>query len=222
MSTGSSLHLTLGTEIESPFEWDGFAHVALHCWNQKQQVNPCIHRLSGVLNFVYVNLLHVSIQLIGYRDSVFRKGCMVASFSLPQDNKENQLSENLDLDQRNTFSYIIDCIHKEANFFKAFRCVEEAVQEKNKELFQRMRWLHHLDHEGEADEGFDWNTPLKGFENLLHLLCENKEDAEATFTSNFCKAAVFENVCESFEILLLNYKGTRNHYMSGMLLLHCS
>ncbi|KAI3863004.1 hypothetical protein MKX03_023559 [Papaver bracteatum] len=201
MSTGSSLHLTLGIEIEPPFEWEGFTHVALHCWNQKQQVNPCIDRLPGVLNFVYVNLLHVSIQLIGYQDSVFRKGCMVASFSLPQDNKENQLSENLDLDPRNTFSYIIDCIHKEANFLKAFQCVEETVQEKNEALFQ------------------------SGFENLLRLLCENKEDAEATFTqvkSNFCKDAVFENVCESFEILLLKYKGTRNHYMSGMLSLRCS
>ncbi|RZC56658.1 hypothetical protein C5167_015498 [Papaver somniferum] len=133
VSTGSSLHLTLGIEIEPPFGWEGFAHVALHCWNQKQQANPCINQLLG-------------------------------------------------------------------------------VQEKNEELFQRMRWLHHLDHEGEADEGFDWNYPLKGFENLLHILYENKEDAEARFTlvkSNFCKAVVFENVCESFEILLLKYKRTR-------------
>ncbi|KAI3929233.1 hypothetical protein MKX01_006469 [Papaver californicum] len=225
VSTGSSLHLTLGIEIEPPFEWEGFAHAALHCWNQKQKANPCIDQLPGGLNLVYVNLLHVSLQLIGYQDSVFRKGCMVASFSLPQDNKENQLSENLDLDQRNTFGYIIDCIDKEANFFKAFRCVEETVQEKNEELFQRMRWLHHLYHEGEADEGFDWNSPLQGFENLLLLLYENREDAEATFTlvkSNFCKAVVFENICESYEILLLKYKRTRKHYMRGMLSLHCS
>ncbi|KAI3900832.1 hypothetical protein MKW92_038411 [Papaver armeniacum] len=75
VSTGSSLHLTLGIEIEPPFEWEGFAHVALHCRNQKQQVNPCIVQLPGVLNFVYVNLLHVSMRLIGYQDSVFRKGC---------------------------------------------------------------------------------------------------------------------------------------------------
>ncbi|KAI3851735.1 hypothetical protein MKX03_034366 [Papaver bracteatum] len=225
VSTGSSLHLTLGIEIEPPFEWEGFTHVALHCWNQKRQVDPCINQLLGGLNSVYVNLLHISIQLIGYQDSVFRKGCMVASFSLPHEKKENQLSENLDLDQRSTFSYIIDCIDKEASFLKAFRCVEEAIQEKNEELFQRLRWLHHLDHEGEADKGFDWDSPLKGFENLLRLLNENREDAEATFTlvkSSFCKAVAFENVCESFEMLLLKYKRTRKHYMSGMLSLHCS
>ncbi|RZC71166.1 hypothetical protein C5167_034430 [Papaver somniferum] len=225
VSTGSSLHLTLGIEIEPPFEWEGFAHVALHCWNHKRQVNPCINQLLGGLNSVYVYLLHISIQLIGYQDSVFRKGCMVASFSLPQNKKENQLSENLDLDQRKTFSYIVDCIDKEANFLKAFQCVEEAIQEKNEEWFQRLRWLHHLDHEGVADEGFDWTSPLEGFENLLRLLYEDREDAEATFTlvkSSFCKAVAFENVCESFEMLLLKYKRTRKHYMSGMLSLHCS
>ncbi|XP_026457973.1 uncharacterized protein LOC113358592 isoform X2 [Papaver somniferum] len=225
VSTGSSLHLTLGIEIEPPFEWEGFAHVALHCWNQKRQVNPCINQLLGGLNSVYVYLLHISIQLIGYQDSVFRKGCMVASFSLPQNKKENQLSEKLDLDQRKTFSYIVDCIDKEANFLKAFQCVEEAIQEKNEEWFQRLRWLHHLDHEGVADEGFDWTSHLEGFENLLRLLYEDREDAEATFTlvkSSFCKAVAFENVCESFEMLLLKYKRTRKHYMSGMLSLHCS
>ncbi|MCL7031896.1 hypothetical protein MKW94_002280 [Papaver nudicaule] len=225
VSTGFSLHLTLGIEIEPPFEWEGFAHVALYCWNQKQQVNPCNHQLAGGLNFVYVILLHVAIQLIGYQDSIFRKGCMVASFSHPQDNKENQLSEILDLDQRSTFSYIIDCIDKEANFLKALRCVEEAVQEKNEELFQRIRWLHHLDHEGEAEVGFDWNSPSEGFENLMRLYHENGDDAEATFNlvkSNFCKTVVFESVCKNFETLHLKYKRTRKHYTNGMLSLHCS
>ncbi|KAK9269787.1 hypothetical protein L1049_001565 [Liquidambar formosana] len=31
-STGFSLHLTFGIEVEPLFEWEGFAHVALNCW----------------------------------------------------------------------------------------------------------------------------------------------------------------------------------------------
>ncbi|OVA13033.1 JmjC domain [Macleaya cordata] len=225
-STGFSLHLTLGIEVEPPFEWEGFAHVALHCWNrnQKQLAYTPTDPLSGILNVMSINLLHISIQLIGCRDPVFRKACMVISFSLSSDNEENQQSDVLDLSQRSTFRYVVNCIGKEACFLEAFKSVEAAIQEKNEDLFQRMRWLRHLYHE-EKTEGPDWNTPLTGFENLLQLYNGKREDAEAAFTevkSKFCRDVVFENVCESFKILFQKYKSTRKQYMNGMLSLHCT
>ncbi|XP_058224695.1 uncharacterized protein LOC131333889 isoform X2 [Rhododendron vialii] len=73
-----SLHLTLAIEVEPPFEWEGFAHVALHNWNQnqKQSSSMSCDSLCGSLNAISVILMRVAIKLIGDSDPTFRKACL--------------------------------------------------------------------------------------------------------------------------------------------------
>ncbi|KAG6769371.1 hypothetical protein POTOM_025002 [Populus tomentosa] len=76
-----SLHVTLGIEVEPPFEWEGFAHVALHCWyqTQKQLHRASAEPLSGILDLMPVTLLHLMIELIGASDSTLREASLVGA-----------------------------------------------------------------------------------------------------------------------------------------------
>ncbi|KAJ4959079.1 hypothetical protein NE237_026190 [Protea cynaroides] len=224
-STGYSLHLTLGVEVEPPFEWEGFAHVALHCWNQNQQTAPLtIDDISlDVLHVMSVKLLHIAIRLLGDRDPTFRKACMVTAFSLPSNTTGKSWFHTPDLNQRTTFSYVINTIEKESKFFEVFKSIEAVVQ-KNEDPFHQMRWIEHLCQDGVTKEQ-DSSRSSSKYKDFLLLCNEHGEEAEVAFTqvkSKFCRDIEYNDACENFRTLLEKYRKTRKQYMNGMLSLHCN
>ncbi|CAK7345588.1 unnamed protein product [Dovyalis caffra] len=216
-----SLHVTFGIEVEPPFEWEGFAHVALHCWyqTQKQLHHASIEPLSGTMDLMSVILLHVMIELIGASDSTLRKASLVGADFLP-------LEANvwLNLDQKTTFNHIMDQINKASKFLEVFRNVEVAI-EKNEDPFHRMRWLRHLYQETQTVQEHDWNVPFGEFQNFFPAYAQHKDMAKAAFMqvkSKFCDEVLFEDVIDRYKLLLENYKKARKQYMNGMLSLHCN
>ncbi|XP_042498016.1 uncharacterized protein LOC122076663 isoform X2 [Macadamia integrifolia] len=161
-STGYSLHLTLGIEVEPPFEWEGFSHVALHCWYQNQQTTPLtVADISlDVLNVISVKLLHIAIRLLGDRDPTFRKACMVTAFSLPSNTTSKMWSHTLDMNQRTTFSYVTNTIDRESKFLEVFKSIEAGVQ-NNEDPFEQMRWMQHLCQDGVTTKELDWRQSSK-------------------------------------------------------------
>ncbi|KAK6933497.1 JmjC domain [Dillenia turbinata] len=199
-----SLHLTLGIEIERPFEWEGFVHVALNAWLQKQKQShyESNDSLSGILYTACSNLLHVSIQMVGDSDPAFRKACLVAVHTLPDDARAK-----LDLNNRANFSQLISKIATKGTFFNAIRRIEEAI-EKNEDPFHNLRWLQNLGEDGELI-GSEAKNPFLVAENYFGLLVECRHSAEQTFTqlkSEFCSAVVFEDVESIYKMLLEKYK----------------
>ncbi|KAL5699668.1 hypothetical protein ACHQM5_030540 [Ranunculus cassubicifolius] len=207
-STGFSFHLTLGIEIEPPFEWEGFAHVALHCWNQINKP-----RIQTSMNGMSITLLHIAIQQIGTIEPTFAKACLVAASFSPL---ETQLLNH----QKSIFNYIINKIDNDKGFSNAIKSLEITIKDNNEDRFQRLRWLRHL-----YIEGLDWNDPLNELKDMFVAFSEHRHEAEATFAevkSRFCREVVFEKVCESFVKLVGKYKRARTQYMNGMLSLHCN
>ncbi|GAB4838312.1 hypothetical protein Ancab_027842 [Ancistrocladus abbreviatus] len=207
-----SLHLTLAVEIEPPFEWEGFAHVALHCWSQNQKFcQDLAFGFSEIMNVVSVSFLHVAIRLISGAESIFRRACLVAAKSLPSDTEDW-----LDKNQRAIFKQLIDKISELAGFTEALHSVQMAIQ-RNEDPFHWMRWLRVL--KGQDKIEHCWN----GIDKLLSLIHQHKDSAEAAFLhvkSNFCREVVFEDVKLSFKMLYAMYKKVRKQYMNGMLSLH--
>lgn len=210
------------------YRWEGFAHIALHCWNEnkKQTTHSSTESTLQFPVITFINLLHVAIRIIGDNDSTFRKACMVAAFSLPFDSNSQakQSSGPLDINQRATFSYIIDEINARSSFSEAFKIVEVAVQGRSDDSLQWMRWLGQLSQGGTGDETIDYDNPWKAFEDLVLLYNGHTEEAVTAFIhvkSQFCEGIVFEDACNSFVTLLKKYKKTRKQYMNGMLSLHC-
>lgn len=205
--------------------WEGFAHVALHDWNEKQKQASCQHFDSKLetLRTMFSLLLHVSIRLISDHDPIFRKACMVAAKHWFADNDEDHHVQTLMLSQRATFGYIIDRIHASSNYIEAFRIVETVIQEGNDDSLQWMRWLQHLPQHGDVDEKLDFNNLLGVLDDLIVLYNEDDKKAMTEFTlfkSKFCRYVIFEDACKSFGILLEKYRKTRKQYMKGMLSLH--
>ncbi|KAM4097871.1 hypothetical protein ACJW30_07G034800 [Castanea mollissima] len=216
-STACSLHLTLGIEVEPPFEWEGFAHVALCCWNQRQpQDAPSSESVLEFLDVISVNLLHVAIGLIGDSDPTFRKACLVGAMS-------SDTSYRLDQNQKTIFSYLINKINRESRFMDALRIIEVAMQ-KNEDPFQRIRWLWLLNADGETT-GHDWNFSFMEASNLFPLCIEHKDEAEDAFIhvkSRFCDEVLFGDVLDRYKLLLDEYRKARKQYMNGMISLQCT
>lgn len=218
-SAGFSLHVTLAIEVEPPFSWEGFAHVALCCWTQSQK--PWQHTSSGslstVLSIMSIHLLHITIGLIGDSDPNFRKACLVAAIP-SQSNTESWLY----LNQRAIFSSVIDRINSASSMLEAVRTVEMASQ-KDEDPFQRMTWLKFLDWETETTEGRDWILPFTKSDNLLTIFSQHKDMAEVAFMqvkNKFCNEILYEGAIRSYKRLLERYKRLRKQYMNGMLSLH--
>lgn len=164
-----------------------------------------------------VNLLHAMIELIGASDPMLRKACLVAAVSSPFDT-----DCWLRLNQKSIFNHLINQINAGSKFFEVLGSVEVAI-EKNEDPFRRMRWLQLLSPERETFQEHDWNIPFMGVQNLLPLYAQHKDIAEAAFMqlkSKFCGEVLFENVIDSYKMLLDKYKKARKQYMNGMLLLH--
>ncbi|GAB2224905.1 hypothetical protein Drorol1_Dr00005684 [Drosera rotundifolia] len=212
-----SLHLTLSVEIEPPFEWEGFAHIALHCWSQSNCNTPQ-NLATGSCSRIHVILIsffHVAIELLGNSDFVFRKACLVAADHLDIDTKE-WLNQN----QRATFNQLIHKIYEMSNFTKVLENIRMTIQ-RFEDPFYRIRWLSVLTHEKLNEH--DWDLPLEGINELLPLIDQHKDEFEAAFMnikSKFCREVVFEDVARSFKMIHAVYKTTRKHYVNGMLSLH--
>ncbi|XP_072979010.1 uncharacterized protein [Typha angustifolia] len=223
-SADYSIHLTLAIEVELPFEWEGFAHVALHCWKEKQK-QASHHSIDSKLkkpSVMFPLLLHVSIKQIADRDPVFRKACLIAGKFLSSDLNMSNHSENLIVSQKSTFRHVIDKINENSNFSEAFKCVELVVQERDDNSLQWMRWLRHLPLEGE-DDNIDYCNLFIVLEDLVVSYIDFVEDATVEFIwfkSQFCRCVNFEDTCKSFDMVLEKYRKTRNQYMKGMLSLH--
>uniref|UniRef100_A0A1D1ZFU6 Bifunctional lysine-specific demethylase and histidyl-hydroxylase n=1 Tax=Anthurium amnicola TaxID=1678845 RepID=A0A1D1ZFU6_9ARAE len=217
-----SLHLTLGIEVEPPFEWEGFAHVALHCWNQKLKEEYFLVDSTSISNFMIINSLHIAIRLIGDHDPAFRKACMVAASMQSDDGRVDQM-QNVSLMQRSIFCNIINSIDVQSNFMEAFKKIEDLVHEKDDISLQWLRWIRHLPQEGNEIEKFDFDILLQAFDEFLLLTRGNIKAVETIFMQvkcQFCRSVTFEDVRESFESLLKKYKKVRRQYMNGMLSLH--
>ncbi|PKI55066.1 hypothetical protein CRG98_024532 [Punica granatum] len=216
---GFSLHLTLAVEVEAPFEWEGFMHVALRCWSWKnlKQVVPEEHP-TGSLDFISVKLLHIMIGLLGNSDPTFRKACLVGSISW-----SSFMSNWLGQSQRTIFSNLIEKINSESKFMEVLMALETAVR-GNEDPFRRLRWLQILDQEGGTLKGHDGQIFDFAAEDLVSLCCKDRQKAEAAFMnvkSGFCKEMTLEQGSSSYRLVLEKYKKVRKQYLNGMLSLHC-
>lgn len=201
--------------------WEGFAHVALCCWNQscKQPQDASSESVLEFLGVISVNLLHVAIGLIGDSDTTFRKACLVGATSLP-----SGTCYWLDLDQKTIFSHLIDKINTESRFSEALRIIEVAIR-KNEDPFQQIRWLRLLNAEGETAEGHDWNFSFMEAAKLFPLCVKHKDKAEEAFMnvkSRFCDEVLFGDVVDRYKLLLDKYRKARKQYMNGMISLQCT
>ncbi|KAJ3672396.1 hypothetical protein LUZ60_007117 [Juncus effusus] len=203
-----SLHLTFAIEVERPFEWEGFAHVALHCWYKKLKQNSDNFFLNSKFenpNLTFTLLSHISIKLIGDHDSTFRKACLVASnYQIPS--------------QKSIFDQIFSKIDEKSNFLEAFNWIKLVCEKRDEDSFQCLRWLRHLD----QNEIIICNL-LENLEKYVVPCSGNMDEAKDEFDNFkgcFCKYVVYEDVCVSFGNLLEKYRKVRGQYMKGMLGLH--
>lgn len=212
-----SLILLLCLYFFSLYRWEGFVHVALSCWSQNQNPRHVSECSSSIFYDISVNLLHATIGLIADSDHTFRKACLAGAIPLP-----SYSNNRLDLMQKTIFSQLLSKINIEPRFLEVLRSVEVATQ-KNEDAFQRIKWLQILNHEMETVERHDWNIHSMGPENLSSLLCQDKDKVEAAFSdvkSRFCSEVKFDDVIESYKMVLERYKRVRNQYMNGMISLH--
>ncbi|KAG6589672.1 Bifunctional lysine-specific demethylase and histidyl-hydroxylase NO66, partial [Cucurbita argyrosperma subsp. sororia] len=211
---GSSLHLTFGIEVEPPFEWEGFVHTAVYCWNWNDKPKQ-YDTLFGTMS---VELLHLAIWLISVSDHNFRKACLVEASFLPSDNN-NMLA----LNQKTIFSRLIDKISRESNFLEVLAGIKISV-EKDEDPFHRMRWLRLLNvDEKESVKEDQWTMPSIGIRDLLSTCATHREKVETTFVevkSRFCREVRFENAVECYKKLLERFRNVRSQYTTGMISLH--
>ncbi|ERN07414.1 hypothetical protein AMTR_s00019p00245720 [Amborella trichopoda] len=218
-----SLHLTLGIEVEPPFEWEGFTHVALHYWCQKRErLAPPNVGCQIFLKSMSINLLHVSIRLVGSHDTIFRKACLVSAIPLPSNfdpivrERENTLS----LNPKACFSHLISKIHEECSFTDAIASVKSAIEYPARDSLHWMRWLGHISALTNSKDGTNCNNPLLVFKDLLQMNVSEVAEVEKLFfeaKSDFCSSIIFEDVIENYNVLLDRYRNVRKQYMKGML-----
>ncbi|KAL8158753.1 hypothetical protein V2J09_000290 [Rumex salicifolius] len=211
-----SMHLTIAIEIEPPFEWEGFIHVALLHWSYCTKLSDDSRTfLSEDFGAFLISLLHIAIKLISNSESSFRKACLVAASSLPSD-----IGDWLDQNQRYIFDQLINKINQLSSFSDALNYVKASVQ-SSEDPFHSLRWLHSLDAEELVRCGFD--LPLKDIEKITRLIDQHKPNSEAKFVhakARFCQEIVFDDVKERFKMMHAMFKKVRRQYMNGMLSLH--
>ncbi|XP_020582631.1 uncharacterized protein LOC110026146 [Phalaenopsis equestris] len=209
-----SLHLTLGVEIEPPFEWEGFTHIAIHCWSQKKQKHNSIHPIDSELlklRRVLVNMLHVAVRLTADKNTVLKKASLITS---------PPFSSNIRSKQKATFHHIINTINVSSIFWETFNLIVTAVRENNEDYLQWMRWLRHLCPQNLDFKNSIFDKPLELFKEFVLLNCRPLEEVMDEFSqvkSDFCTFVVFEDACDELSVLLQKYRKTRQQYMKGML-----
>ncbi|KAH7544741.1 hypothetical protein FEM48_Zijuj01G0018400 [Ziziphus jujuba var. spinosa] len=214
--SGFSLHLTFGIEVEPPFEWEGFVHVALNYWHKNQKPHYASDSSSGILYDISVDLLHVTIGLIADSDHTFRKASLAGAVSW------HSYSNNRLEIQKTIFCDLLRKINTEPRFSEVVKSVEVAIQ-KNEDPFQRIKWLQFLNQKAETVERQDWNMPFMGPEYFSTLCGQDRDKGEAAFSlvkSRFCCEVKFDDVIGSYRMLLERYKKVRKQYTNGMISLH--
>ncbi|KDP26998.1 hypothetical protein JCGZ_22060 [Jatropha curcas] len=215
-----SLHITFGIEVEAPFEWTGFVHVALYHWNQtkKQPDHALVEPFSELLKDIAVLLLHAVIELIAASDPTFRKACLVGALPLPLDGEDW-----LYFNQKTVFNYLINKISMKSRFLEALSIVEVAIEKKDD--FQWMKWLQLLNKEKETIQGHGCTMSFAEIENSYTICSQHHDLAETAFMhikTRFCEEASFEDAIDSYRIIFEKYKKARKQYLNGMLSLHCN
>lgn len=227
-SANYSLHLTLAIEVEPPFEWEGFAHIALHCWLEELKLgrsSPSVNSKMEEQAPLFALLLHVAIRLLSDSYPILRKACVVAA-KLPS--SSNSHLNSLRGSNMSTFADILSKINNTCNLKEVLRSIELAVKDRNDEPFQWMSWLRHLpqqqkQHGDAAARSIDFCDILGPFEELLNVFSSDPEQASADFVdfkSRFCMCAVYDDARKNLEMLLQMYRTARTRYTKGMLALH--
>ncbi|KAK2632568.1 hypothetical protein EUGRSUZ_L01386 [Eucalyptus grandis] len=217
-SAGLSLHLTLAIEVEAPFEWEGFIHVALHHWSQNLKEHISSDLMTRTPYTACIRLLHFMIMLLGDADPMFRKACFVNSICFSRDTNHGLYKSQVAI-----FRDLIDKINKSSKFMETLQSMERSIQ-KEEDPFRRIRWLESFNpKEEEADERYKYYVCDVDAEHLFGLHPEEKETLEAAFLtvkSEFCKQVLLEDVLPMYRLLLEKYRIVRKQYLNGMLSLH--
>ncbi|KZV29564.1 hypothetical protein F511_00842 [Dorcoceras hygrometricum] len=200
-----SLHLTLAIEIEPPFEWEGFLHIAVYSWHEKQKKLLCPSSDSMPQNVITASLklLHVAINLIGKRDSMFRKACLVGASSFVS-LTEDRLNNNW----RTIFCFLVNRILTESKFSDILFHIEAALKE-NEDPLGHLLWMRHLPVEGEIENSSSLNIISADSRYLLDLRSQHWDVAEEVFMevmSKFCKEVEFNYVEIPYKKLLEKYR----------------
>lgn len=163
-----SLHLTLAIEVEPPFEWEGFLHVALHHWGRTQYLCrfTSADALSIDLSVLAVNLMHIVIRTVAATDATYRKACLVGAI-LSLSVGESWLNVN----QKTTFRHLLNKVNTQSRFTDAISKVEAAL-ENHEDPLHDIIWLQHLTGEDELIKGPKWNSPSVETEAYSYLIGE--------------------------------------------------
>ncbi|KAL3742563.1 hypothetical protein ACJRO7_017953 [Eucalyptus globulus] len=217
-SAGLSLHLTLAIEVEAPFEWEGFIHIALHHWSQNLKQHVSSDLMTGTPYTACIRLLHFMIMLLGDADPMFRKACLVNSICFSRDTNHWLYKSQVAI-----FRDLIDKINESSKFMETLQSMERSIQ-KEEDPFRRIRWLESFNlKDEEADERYEYYVCDVDAEHLFGLHPEEKETLEAAFLtvkSEFCKQVLLEDVLPMYRLLLEKYRIVRKQYLNGMLSLH--
>lgn len=212
-----SLHMTLGIEVERPFEWEGFFHVALHHWELKLKVSG---NISSNLHDTVVKLMHVAIKVLADLDPTFRKACLSGAIS-----SSSHPEEWLDIHQKTIFIDLINRISNEVSFENAMEQVLTSFAE-SEDPFQEISWLHNFGRDGEViEEEFSHNSLVDQHDYFHRLNQQQKDEMGVRFAqvkSAFCSEVVYEDAQQMYKGLLQKYRAVRKQYTNGMLSLHCT
>lgn len=153
--------------------------------------------------------MHIAVKMIGDVNPTCRKACLVgANISCP-----SVTEDFLRTHQKSTFNRLLSKINSDSKFFNVFSNIETSYR-KNEDLFEKLRWIRHLDQKLSSME----------MEDLYHLLVHQKEKVETAFVeikSKFCNEVVFDDIVHHYSMLLEKYKTARKQYINGMLSLNC-
>ncbi|XP_039167285.1 uncharacterized protein LOC104441291 isoform X2 [Eucalyptus grandis] len=217
-SAGLSLHLTLAIEVEAPFEWEGFIHIALHWWFQDLKQHVSSDSMTGTSYAACIRLLHFMIMSLGDVDPMFRKACLVNSICFSRDTNHWLYQSQVAI-----FRYLLDKINESSKFMETLQSLERSIQ-KEEDPFRRIRWLESFNHnEEEANVRYEYHIFDVDAKQLYDSYPEGKETLEAAFLlvkSKFCKQVLLEDVVPRYRLLLEKYRKVRKQYLNGMLLLH--
>lgn len=216
-----SLHLTLAIEIEPPFEWEGFMHIAVYSWYEKQKMLLYMSPDSMPQNLltVSVKLLHVKINLIGNSDPMFRKACLVGASSFSS-LTEDRLNNNW----RTIFGFLVNRILNESKFSDILKHIE-AVLKENEDPLGHLRWMRHLAVEEKIENSSSSSILSVDSRYMLDLSSQHWGVAEEVFMQvmlKFCTEIEFNDIEVRYKMLLDKYREARKQYTHGMLSLHCS
>ncbi|KAH9304706.1 hypothetical protein KI387_009110, partial [Taxus chinensis] len=238
---GYSLHLTFGIEVEPPFEWEGFLHIALHYWEQYQKIEDLILNYGSEKIFhLAVQMLHIAIGNLGGSCNLLRKACMVAApfwhyrnsnndweVEFGSDKNSDTISPGCpekDFSSEEVFSSLIGIVRRRCNFADAYRIIEVNVTQLGCDSFPWMKWLRHLSPgDSTSSSQYGWNDPSECLKEIFQpgqLQVFHYERVFLQVKSRFSNEVKFDEAFKGFQFLLDKYRHARKQFINGMLALH--